>query len=293
MPIATPRMSALPTTSVRIGPAAAAESYLSIPALLDAAERSGAGAIHPGYGFLSERAAFASAVADAGLVFVGPSAEVMEQMGRKDRAREIAVAAGVPVDPCRGVGDSATDLDQIAEEVGFPLLAKAAAGGGGKGMRIIRSADDDGRGGRVGAARGASRRSATTRCCSSATSSTAATSRRRSWPTSTATSCTSSSATARCSAGTRRCSEEAPAPTISADVRELVLSSAVELARQVGYVNAGTVEFLVSGDEAYFLEMNTRLQVEHPVTELVTGRDLVQLQLDVAQGARCRSSRPT
>jgi len=270
-------------SSLRIGPAAAAESYLSIPALLDAALRSGAGAVHPGYGFLSEQPAFATAVADAGLVFIGPPAVVMEQMGRKDNARELAVAAGVPVVPAAPGAEE--DLDRIAEEVGFPLLAKAAAGGGGKGMRIIRTAQD------MAAAVAGARREAKAafgddtmlferyiehgrhieaqiladehgnvvhlfeRDCS--------VQRRH-----------------------QKVLEEAPAPTISDAVRQVVLSSAVELARRVGYVNAGTVEFLVSGDDAYFLEMNTRLQVEHPVTEMVTGRDLVRLQLDIAQGDR-------
>lgn len=266
--------------AVRIGPAAATASYLSIPALLEAARLSGAEAVHPGYGFLSERAAFARAVVDAGLVWIGPSADVMDAMGRKDRARELAVAAGVPVVPA---ADSADDLDAVARQVGFPLLAKAAAGGGGKGMRIVRSRED-----LVDAVAAARREAAAAfgddtmlferyvehgrhievqiladehgsvlhlfeRDCS--------VQRRH-----------------------QKVLEEAPASTISEAVRELVTSSAVSLAAAVGYVNAGTVEFLVSGDDAYFLEMNTRLQVEHPVTEIVTGLDLVTLQIAVAQG---------
>jgi acetyl-CoA/propionyl-CoA carboxylase biotin carboxyl carrier protein len=268
--------------AIRIGPAPARESYLSIDAVLDAAARADAGAIHPGYGFLSEQEAFARAVADAGLVFVGPPAAVMESMGRKDRAREIAVAAGVPVVPAAG-SDASADLDLVAHEVGFPLLAKAAAGGGGKGMRIVRSRDE------LHDAVAAARREASAsfgddtmiferyvesgrhievqvladefghvvhlfeRDCS--------VQRRH-----------------------QKVMEEAPATVISEAVRELVLSSAVALAAKVGYVNAGTVEFLTSGEDAYFLEMNTRLQVEHPVTELVTGLDLVDLQLSIAQG---------
>jgi acetyl-CoA/propionyl-CoA carboxylase biotin carboxyl carrier protein len=272
--------------AVRIGPAPARESYLSIDAILDAASRTGAGAVHPGYGFLSERQAFARAVVDAGLVFVGPPAAVMEMMGRKDRAREIAVAAEVPVVPAADTDNvdlDASGLDAIADQVGFPLLAKAAAGGGGKGMRIVRS--------RAGLrdAVDAARREAQSafgddtmiferfveqgrhievqvladehghvvhlfeRDCS--------VQRRH-----------------------QKVLEEAPASAISSKVRDLVCSSAVALASKVGYVNAGTVEFLVSGDDAYFLEMNTRLQVEHPVTELVTGLDLVALQLSIAQG---------
>ncbi len=247
-------------------------SYLDIEAVVGAALRSGADAVHPGYGFLSERAEFARAVEEAGLVLVGPSAEVMEQMGRKDRAREIAVAAGVPVVP-RG------------EDAGLPVLVKAAAGGGGKGMRIVRDERD------FDAAVAAARREALSsfgddtilvekyvehgrhievqvladahghvvhlfeRDCS--------TQRRH-----------------------QKVLEEAPAPTITPEVRRLVTESAVALAREVGYVNAGTVEFLLDADtgEAFFLEMNTRLQVEHPVTELVTGLDLVRLQLAVAAG---------
>ena len=268
--------------AARIGPAAAVDSYLSMDAILDAAKRSGADAVHPGYGFLSERSAFARAVTDAGLVFVGPPADVMDAMGRKDRAREIALAAGVPVVPAAdpSIGD---DLDAVAAQVGFPLLVKAAAGGGGKGMRIVRDAVD-----LVDAVAAARREAASAfgddtllferyvehgrhievqvladehgnvihlfeRDCS--------VQRRH-----------------------QKVLEESPATVISADVRRLVTDAAVALCREVGYVNAGTVEFLVSGDNAYFLEMNTRLQVEHPVTELVTGVDLVALQFAVAQG---------
>ncbi|MGH3363095.1 MAG: biotin carboxylase N-terminal domain-containing protein [Nocardioidaceae bacterium] len=263
----------------RIGPTPASESYLNIDAILDAARRTGADAIHPGYGFLSERAPFARAVVEAGLTFVGPSAEVMDKMGRKDVARDVAIAAGVPVVPSAELrGD---ELD--ASHVGFPLLVKAAAGGGGKGMRIVRDPAD------FAEALGAARREAASafgddtilveryvehgrhvevqvladthgnvvhlfeRDCS--------TQRRH-----------------------QKVLEEAPAPTISEDARRVLTESAVALSKEVGYVNAGTVEFLVAGEEVFFLEMNTRLQVEHPVTELVTGLDLVQLQLMVAAG---------
>ncbi len=288
--------------AVRIGPAAASESYLSIPNLLSAAEASGADAMHPGYGFLSERSDFARAVLEAGLVFIGPPADVMDAMGRKDRAREIAVAAGVPVVPAADLtlversgshvagatpqSDlSAGDLAAIGQQVGFPLLVKAAAGGGGKGMRIVRERQS------LSDAVLAAKREAMAafgddtmlferyvehgrhievqiladehgnvvhlheRDCS--------VQRRH-----------------------QKVIEEAPAVAISDSMRQLVLSAAVALAKDVGYVNAGTVEFLVAGEEAFFLEMNTRLQVEHPVTELVTGRDLVALQLSIAQGDR-------
>ncbi|HEU4513109.1 MAG TPA: biotin carboxylase N-terminal domain-containing protein [Nocardioidaceae bacterium] len=265
--------------AVRIGPTPATESYLSIDAILDAARRTGADAIHPGYGFLSERAPFARAVAEAGLTFVGPSAEVMDRMGRKDVARDVAIAAGVPVVPSAELTGDEVD----ASTIGFPLLVKAAAGGGGKGMRIVRDPAD------FAEALAAARREAASafgddtilveryvehgrhvevqvladahgnvvhlfeRDCS--------TQRRH-----------------------QKVLEEAPAPTISEEVRRVLTESAVALATEVGYVNAGTVEFLVSGEEVFFLEMNTRLQVEHPVTELVTGLDLVQLQLMVAAG---------
>ncbi|NGN92348.1 ATP-grasp domain-containing protein [Nocardioides sp. KC13] len=247
-------------------------SYLDADAVVAAAVDAGAEAVHPGYGFLSERAEFARAVAKAGLTWVGPTPEVIEQMGRKDAAREIAVAAGVPVVP-RG------------EDSPYPLLVKAAAGGGGKGMRIVRSPEE------LDEARGAAAREALNafgdetlliekyvergrhievqvfgdthgnvihlfeRDCS--------TQRRH-----------------------QKVIEEAPAPTLTDQQRNLVLTSAVALAKQVGYTGAGTVEFLLddaTGD-AYFLEMNTRLQVEHPVTEEITGVDLVALQLRVAAG---------
>jgi acetyl-CoA/propionyl-CoA carboxylase biotin carboxyl carrier protein len=248
------------------------ESYLDIDAVVAAAVEVGADAIHPGYGFLSERSAFARAVEAAGIKLVGPSADVMDRMGRKDAAREIAVAAGVPVVP-RG------------EDAGYPVLVKAAAGGGGKGMRIVRSAEE------YDEAVAAAKREALSafgddtmlvekyvehgrhievqvmadahgnvihlveRDCS--------TQRRH-----------------------QKVLEEAPAPTITPEIRELVTSSSVALARHVGYENAGTVEFLLDSDtgHAYFLEMNTRLQVEHPVTEAITGFDLVELQLRVAAG---------
>jgi len=269
------------------------DSYLDVDAVVAAALLAGADAVHPGYGFLSERAAFAAAVEAAGLTLVGPSAEVMELMGRKDRAREVAVAAGVPVVPSAELpGPQAPEDDGAADTpvLGYPLLVKAAAGGGGKGMRIVRRPEeyDD--------AVAAARREASSafgddtllveryvehgrhievqvladahgdvvhlfeRDCS--------TQRRH-----------------------QKVLEEAPAPTITDDVRALVTESAVALARHVGYRNAGTVEFLLDSDtgEAFFLEMNTRLQVEHPVTELTVrvdgaALDLVQLQLRVAAG---------
>ncbi|RLV48044.1 ATP-grasp domain-containing protein [Nocardioides mangrovicus] len=247
-------------------------SYLDIDAVVDAARRTGADAVHPGYGFLSERAAFARAVTEAGLVFVGPSAEVMDAMGRKDAAREIAERAGVPVVP-RG------------EDAAYPVLVKAAAGGGGKGMRVVEDPVD------LEEAMAAARREAAAAFGDDTLLLEKFVERGRHIE-------VQVMADAHgtvlhlferdCSTQRRhqKVLEEAPAPTISAAVRELVLGSAVALAREVGYVNAGTVEFLLDTDtdEAYFLEMNTRLQVEHPVTEMVTGLDLVELQLHVADG---------
>jgi len=269
--------------AVRIGPPPATQSYLDVDAVLEAARRTGAGAVHPGYGFLSERAAFARAVTEAGLVFIGPPADVIEQMGRKDAAREIAVAAGVPVVPA-AIPTEPLDLSAVSAEVGFPLLAKAAAGGGGKGMRIIRSPNE------LEPAVAAARREA----ASAFGDDTMLFERYVELGRHIEVQVLADEHGNVVHLFERDCSvqrrhqkvlEECPAPTISSKVRTAVLDAAVALARQVGYVNAGTVEFLVAGDDAYFLEMNTRLQVEHPVTEMVTGRDLVRLQLAIAQGA--------
>ena len=260
-------------TAVRLGPAPASESYLSIPALLAAAEATGADAVHPGYGFLSERAEFARAVTGAGLVFVGPGADVIERMGRKDAAREIAVAAGVPVVP-RG------------EDAGSwrgPVLVKAAAGGGGKGMRIVRDETE------LPAAMEAARREAR----AAFGDDTLLVERYVEHGRHVEVQVLADHHGAVVHLFERDCStqrrhqkviEEAPAPVVSEAARKVLLESAVALAREVGYTNAGTVEFLVAADDVFFLEMNTRLQVEHPVTEAVTGLDLVQLQLRIAAG---------
>jgi 3-methylcrotonyl-CoA carboxylase alpha subunit/acetyl-CoA/propionyl-CoA carboxylase biotin carboxyl carrier protein len=260
--------------AVRVG------SYLDIDAVVAAAVEAGADVVHPGYGFLSERSAFATALEKAGIALAGPTAAVMEQMGRKDAAREIAVAAGVPVVP-------SYDLTADPASFAYPVLVKAAAGGGGKGMRVVRAADE------FAEAVAAARREALSsfgddtmiiekyvesgrhlevqimgdthgtvlhlweRDCS--------TQRRH-----------------------QKVLEEAPAPTISEETRTALTASAVALAQQVGYTGAGTVEFLLdnSTGEFYFLEMNTRLQVEHPVTEAITGLDLVEMQLRVAAGEK-------
>ncbi|MDP1877836.1 MAG: biotin carboxylase N-terminal domain-containing protein [Actinomycetota bacterium] len=265
--------------AVRIGPAAAAESYLSIDALLEAAARAGADAIHPGYGFLSERAAFARAVCDAGLVFVGPTAGVMDLMGRKDQARDAAVAAGVPVVPSARISGAGVD----AGAIGFPLLVKAAAGGGGKGMRVVRAPEE------LDTALAAAGREAQ----SAFGDATLIVERYVEGGRHVEVQVLADQHghvvhlfERDCSAQRRhqKVIEEAPAPFISEEVRQAITGSAVALAAGVGYQNAGTVEFLVKGSDAFFLEMNTRLQVEHPVTEMVTGIDLVAWQLRIADG---------
>lgn len=276
--------------AVRIGPSPAQDSYLNIEALLAAAEATGADAVHPGYGFLSESAAFADAVQTAGLIWVGPAPDTIRSMGLKDQAKAIAEAASVPVLPgYRGAGQDGDMLRGEAESLGYPLLIKAVAGGGGRGIRAVMS------GAEFDSALESARREAEAafgdgrvmleklitqprhievqifgdghgqvvhlyeRDCSLQ--------RRR-----------------------QKVIEEAPAPNMPEDVRAAMCEAAVRLARTVSYRGAGTVEFIVDGsrplslDSFWFLEMNTRLQVEHPVTEAVTGIDLVAWQLAIAAG---------
>ncbi|GAB6986611.1 acetyl/propionyl/methylcrotonyl-CoA carboxylase subunit alpha [Nocardioides pyridinolyticus] len=249
-----------------------AGDYLDPEAQVAQALAAGAEAVHPGYGFLSENPGFARAVTDAGLAWIGPPPEAMEAMARKDHAREIAVAAGVPVVP-RG------------EDAGFPVLVKAAAGGGGKGMRVVRGEAD------LEEARAAAAREARSAFGDDTLLVEKYVERGRHIEVQVMADAHGNAIhlwERDCSTQRRhqKVLEEAPAPTISEAVRALVTSSAVALARQVGYRNAGTVEFLLdeSTGEPYFLEMNTRLQVEHPVTEAITGLDLVELQLLVAAG---------
>ncbi|WP_327156800.1 acetyl-CoA carboxylase biotin carboxylase subunit [Streptomyces tubercidicus] len=276
-------------TAVRIGPAAAAESYLSVERLLEAAARTGAQAVHPGYGFLAENAAFARACADAGLVFIGPSADAIELMGDKIRAKETVREAGVPVVP----GSSGSGLDDgqlaaAAREIGMPVLLKPSAGGGGKGMRLVREeallADE------IASARREAR--------SSFGDDTLLVERWIDRPRHIEIQVLADGHGNVIHLGERECSlqrrhqkviEEAPSVLLDEATRAAMGEAAVQAARSCGYRGAGTVEFIVPGKDPasyYFMEMNTRLQVEHPVTELVTGLDLVEWQLRVAAGER-------
>jgi len=250
------------------------DSYLNIPALIEAAQSTGADAIHPGYGFLSERAEFAAACRSAGITFIGPPAEVISALGRKDAAREIALAAEVPVIP---------DYHVDATDLVFPVLVKAAAGGGGKGMRIVRETAD------LAEALASARREAT----SAFGDDTMLIERFVEHGRHVEVQILADTHGTVVHLGERDCSvqrrhqkiiEESPAPELPPALRSGLLDAAVRLAAKVGYVNAGTVEFLVAGEEFFFLEMNTRLQVEHSVTEAVTGLDLVALQISIADG---------
>ena len=269
--------------AVRIGPPPAGKSYLDVEALIDAAKETGAEAVHPGYGFLAENAAFAAACREAGLTFVGPSAEAIEKMGNKSAARRLAREAKVPVVPGSDDASSADEAAETAGGIGYPIMVKAAAGGGGRGIRVAEDEDE------LRKAVQVARREAEAafgdgtlylekllvaprhvevqvmgdhegnvihlyeRECSMQ--------RRR-----------------------QKVLEEAPSPGISPGVREKMAEAAVRLAREAGYANAGTVEFLVEDEEFYFIEMNTRIQVEHPVTEMLTGVDLVKEQIRIAAG---------
>ncbi|WP_406465544.1 ATP-grasp domain-containing protein [Streptomyces sp. NBC_01622] len=269
-------------TAVRIGPAPAAESYLSVERLLEAAARTGAQAVHPGYGFLAENAAFARACADAGLVFIGPPADAIALMGDKIRAKETVEAAGVPVVP----GGRDPELAEAAHKLGAPVLLKPSAGGGGKGMRLVRDLtllDDE-----IAAARREAR--------ASFGDDTLLVERWVDRPRHIEIQVLADGHGNVVHLGERECSlqrrhqkvvEEAPSVLLDEATRAAMGEAAVQAARSCGYAGAGTVEFIVPGNDPssyYFMEMNTRLQVEHPVTELVTGLDLVEWQLRVAAG---------
>lgn len=276
-------------TAVRIGPAAASESYLSIDRLLEAAARSGAQAVHPGYGFLAENAAFARACADAGLVFIGPPADAISLMGDKIRAKETVKAAGVPVVPgSSGSGLTDGQLADAAREIGMPVLLKPSAGGGGKGMRLVR--DQAALADEIAAARREAR--------ASFGDDTLLVERWIDRPRHIEIQVLADGHGNVVHLGERECSlqrrhqkiiEEAPSVLLDEATRAAMGEAAVQAARSCGYAGAGTVEFIVPGNDPssyYFMEMNTRLQVEHPVTELITGLDLVEWQVRVAAGER-------
>jgi len=270
-----------------IGPAPASESYLRVDKILDVGRRSGAEAIHPGYGFLPENSTFARACVDAGIKFIGPTAQSMEMMGSKTRARQHMEKAGVPFVPgtARGL-TSPEEAEQVAERVGYPVMLKAAAGGGGKGMRLVRSREE------LRSALESARSEAQRSFGDSEVYIEKAIDNPRHiemqvladehgntvW------------------LGERECSiqrrhqkvlEESPSPLVGPDMRRRMGEVAVKVAQAANYTNAGTVEFLVDQQKNfYFLEMNTRLQVEHPVTELTTGLDLVHLQIRIASGEK-------
>lgn len=271
----------------KVGAAPSAESYLRGERIIEVARRAGAEAIHPGYGFLSEREWFARAVRDAGLVFVGPPAEAIAAMGSKTAARQLAVAAGVPVVP--GTTEPLRDAVEghaIAERFGYPVLLKAAAGGGGKGMRVVHAAD----------ALASSLAQAQREAKSAFGDDAVYVEKYIIGPRHVEIQVLGDTHGTMLSLNERECSvqrrhqkmiEEAPSVAVTPELRRRMGETAVRAARAAGYVNAGTCEFLLDASGAfYFLEMNTRLQVEHPVTELVTGLDLVQWQLRIAAGER-------
>ncbi len=269
-----------------IGPAPARESYLSIDKIIEIARRSGAQAVHPGYGFLSENAQFSESCAQAGLIFVGPPASAMRLMGSKASAKALMERAGVPVAP--GYHGEATDmatLSQAAARIGFPVLIKASSGGGGRGMRVVREA------GALPEAIASARREA----LASFGDDRLLIEKYLSRPRHVEIQIFADAHGGCVSFLERDCSmqrrhqkilEETPAPSLSPKLSRAMRQAAVAAARAVGYIGAGTVEFLVRNDSFFFLEMNTRLQVEHPVTEMIARQDLVEWQLRVASGER-------
>ena len=273
--------------AVRLGPAPAAESYLSVPALLDGARKTGATLVHPGYGFLAESAAFARACADAGLTFVGPSPEAIEAMGTKTSSRVLMEKAGVPVVP--GTTRPARDAAELAEfgrSAGYPILLKASAGGGGKGMRRVDREEE------LPAAFALAAAEAEASFGDGAIYAEKLLEKPRHVEVQIA----ADKHGTRVAVGERECSiqrrhqkvvEECPSPAVGPDLRERLFSAAIAAAGAASYDSCGTVEFLLAADGSfYFLEMNTRLQVEHPVTEEVWGVDLVTEMISVALGER-------
>ena len=269
--------------SVNIGPPSASLSYLDKQKILDAAKATGADAIHPGYGFLSENAAFVRMCDKAGITFIGPPASAMEKMGDKVSARNTVSAAGVPIVPGTPPITDPREGEAFVKKVGLPVLVKAAAGGGGIGMRVVEKAED--------------LLPAIESCQSTAKSAfgdpTIFIEKYVTEPRHIEIQVIADRHGNYVHLGERECSiqrrhqkllEESPSPVITPELRQQMGTAAVEAARACGYFNAGTIEFIFSRGDFYFLEMNTRLQVEHPVTELVTGVDLVKTQIRVAQG---------
>ncbi len=273
-----------------IGPSAPRESYLRIDRIVDVARRSGADGVHPGYGFLAENEAFAVAVRDAGVAFIGPTPEAIALMGSKTAARAAAIGAGVPVVPGTETPlpaeASDAEVARVAASIGYPLLVKAVSGGGGKGMRTVSDPAD------LPAALRAARSEAGTAFGDSAVY----IERRLARPRHIEVQLLGDHHGTVLPFVERECSiqrrhqkvvEETPSPVVTPALRSAMTSAAAAVARKVGYTNAGTIEFLLDEDgRFYFLEMNTRLQVEHPITEMVTGIDLVRWQIAVARGAR-------
>ncbi|MGY8665575.1 acetyl/propionyl/methylcrotonyl-CoA carboxylase subunit alpha [Bradyrhizobium sp. UFLA05-109] len=275
---------ALADEAVLLGPARARDSYLNVERLIEAARKSGAEAVHPGYGFLSENAEFARACLDAGLVFVGPTAGMMTAMGSKSGSKALMEKAGVPLVPgYHGEAQDEATLAKAADKIGFPVLVKASAGGGGRGMRIVRSAAE------LGPAIVSAKREAK----AAFGDDTMLIEKYVDNPRHIEVQVIGDSHGNLLSLFERECTlqrrhqkviEEAPSPTLNAAQRETVCAAARKAAGAVNYVGAGTIEFVSDGKDVFFIEMNTRLQVEHPVTELITGIDLVEWQLRVAFG---------
>ncbi|QZP32771.1 acetyl/propionyl/methylcrotonyl-CoA carboxylase subunit alpha [Pseudomonas sp. DR48] len=271
--------------AVNVGPAPVQQSYLNIPAILEAARRSGADAIHPGYGFLSENAEFARACQNAGITFIGPSPEAIELMGSKRLSKLAMLAAGVPcIDGYQGPEQDDATLSREAERIGYPLMIKASAGGGGRGMRLVHSAGD----------LLEQLRTARSEALHGFGSDELILEQALIDPRHVEVQVFGDQHGHLIHLGERDCSiqrrhqkviEEAPCPVMNTELRQAMGDAALKAGRAVNYVGAGTVEFLLDArGQFYFLEMNTRLQVEHPVTELITGLDLVAWQLQVAEG---------
>ncbi len=271
--------------AVKLGPAPVQQSYLNIPAILDATRRTGADAIHPGYGFLSENAGFALACRDAGITFIGPSPEAIELMGSKRLSKIAMIEAGVPcINGYQGAEQDDATLSREAERIGYPLMIKASAGGGGRGMRLVHDASD----------LLEQIRTARSEALNGFGSAELILEQALIEPRHVEIQLFGDRHGNLIYLGERDCSvqrrhqkviEEAPCPVMTAELRQAMGEAALKAGRAVKYVGAGTVEFLLDArGQFYFLEMNTRLQVEHPVTELITGLDLVAWQLNIAEG---------